>query len=211
MIFSAAAQLEAILQSGCLPTDRRFSADEIRLLSLHYQLILKWNERLHLTTITKPAEFVERHICEAALAASLLGEDVEQVWDLGSGAGIPGLPIAVLRSDLNVTLVESSRSKAIFLEEVIAALSLRNVSVRNERIESIPVLPSAACLTARAVDRMEKLLPLILKIGNSASQLLIFGNVELEKIIRQNVALKTVTSYLLPQSANRFLIEVRST
>ena len=169
---SKVAQLEAILCNG---GGRDFSEQEIQQLSRYYQLVLKWNQRLHLTTLTQPEQFFQRHVFESALAESHLLPAVRQLWDLGSGLGIPGLPLAVLRPDLQVYLVESGRNKVFFLEEVVATLELANVRVVESRIESLETLPDDSCLTARAVEKMEQILREMLRIGEGSLQMVILG------------------------------------
>jgi 16S rRNA (guanine527-N7)-methyltransferase len=185
----------------------------VKLLAKHYELTLKWNNRLHLTTLTQPQDFFERHILESAFAESLILPCVNQVWDLGSGLGAPGLVIAVLRPDLTVHLVEASRNKAVFLEEVVENLRLTNVKVVRSRLESIESLPAESCLTVRAIEGMEKLLPEIMRLGAGASQILIFGA---KRLADQAGKILTgrwrIGSSLIPGSDRRYLINLaRST
>src|SRR5262245_29979262 len=114
-----------------------FTEAEADLLSKYYELVLKWNKRLHLTTLTQPQEFFERHILESAFAEILILPSVNQVWDLGSGLGVPGIVIAVLRPDLAVHLVEASLNKSLFLEEATVQLGLKNVDVIKSRFEEL--------------------------------------------------------------------------
>src|SRR5215475_8203011 len=114
-----------------------FAPPKIDLLSKYYELVLKWNKRLHLTTLTQPQEFFERHILESTFSESLILPSVNQVWDLGSGLGVPGMVIAILRPDLIAHLVEANRNKALFLEEAAAHLNLKNVEVIESRLEAI--------------------------------------------------------------------------
>lgn len=179
---SQVAQLEAVLKAGG-SGGKSFSDGETQQLLAYYRLVLKWNKRLHLTTLTEPEQFFQRHILESLLTASYLISTVRQVWDLGSGLGIPGVPIAVFRSDLSVHLVESSRNKALFLEEVVATLGLTNTGVVPARIELLEKLPADACLMARAVEKMERILKQILRVGQESAQVLILGNVALENIV----------------------------
>lgn len=178
---SKVAQLEAMLKAG--GSEKSFLDREIQQLLAYYQLVLKWNNRLHLTTLTRPQEFFQRHLLESALTASCLITIVRQVWDLGSGLGIPGIPIAVFRPDLSVHLVESSRNKELFLEEVVAALELTNTTVVRARIESLQNLPADACLTARAVEKMELMVKQMLRVGRDSAQLLILGSSAIENIV----------------------------
>lgn len=181
MSAAQAAQFEALLKAGS--SSRAFSVRETQQLLAYYQLVLKWNNRLHLTTLTHPEQFFQRHVLEAVLTGSCLIPAVRQVWDLGSGLGIPGIPIAILRPDLAIHLVESSRNKALFLEETVATLGLINTSVIAARIESLEKLPADACLTARAIEKMARMLEQMLKLGQDCAQLLLLGSAELENIL----------------------------
>lgn len=109
---------------------------------------------MNLTTIEPGPETVVRHYCESLFfAAHLPAEEAVSVLDLGSGAGFPGIPMAVLKPSWNVILVESNQKKAVFLRE--SARNLRNVSVRAERIENLAA--GADWLVARAVNPTEVL------------------------------------------------------
>ncbi len=89
---------------------------EVEALREHYELLLHWNRRINLTSVRKPREIVERHFGESLFLAARMPE-VGSVVDVGSGAGFPGLPLAVARRGLKVTLVESVGKKAAFLRE----------------------------------------------------------------------------------------------
>jgi len=192
-----------------------FTEAEIDLLSKFYELTLKWNKRLHLTTLTQPQEFFERHILESAFSQSLILPSVNQVWDLGSGLGVPGMVIAILRPDLVVHLVEASRNKALFLEETAAHLSLKNLKVVESRFETIEGLPEESCLTVRAIEKMEKMIPEILRLGARSAQILIFGAKSLEEKARALIYIndkRKIESSLIPGSNQRYLINIfRST
>jgi 16S rRNA (guanine527-N7)-methyltransferase len=205
--------LEEILRAGERWDRRIFSSAEIDLLSKHYELTLKWNGRLHLTTLTRPQDFFERHILESAFAESLILPSAHQIWDLGSGLGIPGIVIAVLRPDLTVHMVEASRKKAFFLEEVVEALPLINARVVRSRLESIENLPPESCLTVRAVERMEEMLPEVVRLGVRVSQILMFGGQHLEGEARKFLTERwQIESSLIPGSNRRYLINIaRST
>jgi 16S rRNA (guanine527-N7)-methyltransferase len=201
-------QLEDILRKTQKADGTSFSEHETACLSRYFDLVLKWNTRLHLTTLTRPEEFVERHICEAQFAAEKILDSIREVWDLGTGLGIPGIPIAIFRPDLEVKLVESNRAKSIFLEEAVSELRLANVEVVRRRIESLDEMPEVACLTVRAVERMERVLAEVLRIGVRCGQVLVFGNQETEALMRSLVGQEgRIESSLLPGSERRSLIE----
>ena len=135
--------------------------DEQRLLltSTYIDILLKWNARINLTAVRNPEEIVTRHFGESYFAAEVLrsGGVPPTAIDLGSGAGFPGIPLAISMPETQVTLIESSGKKATFLREVVSALELKNVSVFAGRSEEYR--NQAALATMRAVERFEKALP----------------------------------------------------
>ncbi len=122
-------------------------------LSVYLDLLLKWNSRTNLTAIRNPEEIVQRHFGESLFAGLHLGE-CTTLLDFGSGAGFPGLPIAILRPDVAVTLAESQNKKASFLREVIRTLGV-STEVWAARVETLPEARRFECVTLRAVDRMD--------------------------------------------------------
>ena len=129
-------------------------------LSNYLDLLLKWNARTNLTAIRDPEEIVRRHFGESLFAGQNLGTPAPAtLLDLGSGAGFPGLPIALLHPETHVTLAESQNKKATFLREVVRTLSLPNVEVWSARAETLPASRQFHTVTLRAVDNMEAALP----------------------------------------------------
>lgn len=106
-----------------------------RVLMRHYELLRQWNKRLNLTGAATLEEAVIRHYAESLFLATLLPKSARRVADLGSGGGFPGFPLAVLRPDVEVTLVESDQRKAAFLREVSDFAG--NIRVRCIRAESL--------------------------------------------------------------------------
>jgi len=194
-------------------TVKGFSEPEVDLLTKYYELVLKWNDRLHLTTLTRPQEFFDRHILESSLSESLILPSVTQIWDIGSGLGVPGMIIAITRPDLGVHLLEASRNKSLFLEEAVDYLRLNNVVVIESRFEAVKGIPQESCLTVRAIEGMEKMLPKIIRLGTDANQILIFGAKDLEEKARGLIGEhRLIESLLIPGSNRRFVINiVRST
>ena len=121
-------------------------------LSVYLDLLLKWNARTNLTAIRSPEEIVRRHFGESLFAAQHIGP-YSTLLDFGSGAGFPGLPIAILRPDFTVTLAESQNKKATFLREVVRTLALQ-VEVWPARVETMPETRKFDTVTLRAVDNM---------------------------------------------------------
>jgi 16S rRNA (guanine527-N7)-methyltransferase len=111
------------------------SPEQVEALETHYQLLLRWNRALNLTSIKRIEEAVERHYCESLFLGTHLPQGRLRIADIGSGAGFPGFPTAVLRPDCSVTLIESHQRKAVFLRE--ASRSLPNVRVLAKRAEVV--------------------------------------------------------------------------
>jgi 16S rRNA (guanine527-N7)-methyltransferase len=104
-------------------------------LESHYDLLARWNRTLNLTTIRDLPEVIERHYCESIFLAAHLPAGPLRIADVGSGAGFPGLPLAIYRPECSVTLIESHQRKAVFLKE--AARGLSNVRVLARRAEQV--------------------------------------------------------------------------
>ena len=136
------------------PHEQRIPDNLYRQLSAYLDLLLKWNARTNLTAIRDPQEIVRRHFGESLFAARHLGAP-ETLLDLGSGAGFPGVPIALLRPEIAVTLAESQHKKASFLRETVRTLHLANVEVWAARAETLPVARRFHTVALRAVDDME--------------------------------------------------------
>ena len=130
------------------------SSELLPKLVKYLDLLLRWNTRTNLTAIREPEEIVRRHFGESLFAASHLGPEVPTLLDLGSGAGFPGIPIALLRPEIAVTLAESQNRKATFLREVARTLSLTNVAVWAGRTEEMPSDRRFDTVALRAVDKM---------------------------------------------------------
>src|SRR5260370_15684036 len=95
--------------------------DDIERLCSYYELLLKWNPRLHLVAPCSPEEFAVRHVLESLVVLSHLSRGA-LVIDVGSGAGLPIIPCLVVRRDLRATLIDSSQKKAVFLGEAFRQL-----------------------------------------------------------------------------------------
>ena len=111
------------------------SPEQVQVLEGHYRLLVLWNRRLNLSAVTGLEEAVERHYCESLFLGAHLPPGPLAIADIGSGAGFPGLPVAVLRPKCSVTLIESHQRKAVFLRE--ASRGLPSVRVLAKRAEDV--------------------------------------------------------------------------
>jgi 16S rRNA (guanine527-N7)-methyltransferase len=127
------------------------SEEQLRVMDAHWDLLLKWNRKMNLTRITGPEEAALRHYGESLFLGHHLSAG--RIVDIGSGAGFPGVPVAVLRLDCQVDLVESTQKKAAFLME--AARGLGNVRVLARRGDQVSA--EYDWMISRAVDPGEVL------------------------------------------------------
>jgi 16S rRNA (guanine527-N7)-methyltransferase len=113
-------------------------ADAHGQLLQYVKLLVKWNRTYNLTAIRDPLAMVTQHLLDslAVLPHLPLGPDQGRVADAGSGAGLPGIPLAIARPGWRVTLAESSQKKAAFLRQAAIELALANLEVHEGRVES---------------------------------------------------------------------------
>jgi 16S rRNA (guanine527-N7)-methyltransferase len=142
------ARLNTLLkQAGLEPVDSGVAAQ----FEIYVSLILRWNARLNLTALRDEDAILSRHLIESIVVAQLLPAGITTLLDFGSGAGLPGIPIALCRSEIAVTLAESQGKKAAFLQEAVRVLGL-TARVHAGRAETLAV--KFDCVALRAVDRM---------------------------------------------------------
>lgn len=133
-------------------------------LLAYLALLVRWNRAYNLTAIRDPHDMVARHLLDSLVlhpfVAGLAARN-GRLADLGTGAGLPGIPLALVHPRLQVTLVESSGKKARFLREAVRTLGLANVRVAQSRIEALDEPGTFDAITARALAT----LPLLVTLG----------------------------------------------
>lgn len=143
-------KLNALLvEAGQSPLSR----DTARDFETYFELLRRWNERINLTAIRTEGEILRRHFVESIAVARALPFGIGTLLDFGSGAGFPGIPIAIVRPEIAVVLAESQVKKAAFLREAARSLNVP-VEIFAGRAETI--VRKFHCVTLRAVDRMQE-------------------------------------------------------
>jgi 16S rRNA (guanine527-N7)-methyltransferase len=183
--------------------------DEMRLraISTYIDLLLKWNSRINLTAIRDPGEIVQRHFGESLFAAQfmLTQKSVATAIDLGSGAGFPGVPFAMLAPDVEITLIESQQKKATFLKELIYTLGLKNLKVFSDRAESYPAMADLVML--RAVERFEQALQMTIRLTRTGGRIaLMIGSGQVEPARRLGSAVNWSDPVQMPRGHSRELL-----
>jgi 16S rRNA (guanine527-N7)-methyltransferase len=181
----------------------QLSNDDVDRLTSYYELVLKWNPRLHLVGPCSPEEFATRHILESLVLLKHLSHD-GLIADVGSGAGLPIIPCLIVRADLRATLVESSQKKAVFLKEALKRLPNPEAHrVLATRFEDTTTL-EAEFVSCRALDRFQQLLPKLIDWAPASSTLLLFAGPALREKIE--ALLPSARAELIPGSEERFLM-----
>jgi len=110
------------------------SAEQLHRLEEHYLLLTRWNQKVNLTRIESQEDAIRLHYCESLYLAKFLPPQSMRIADVGSGAGFPGIPVAVFRPDCTVDLIEANQRKAVFLRQATAGLA--NIHVVAQRAEA---------------------------------------------------------------------------
>jgi 16S rRNA (guanine527-N7)-methyltransferase len=182
------------------------TADAIEQLSQYYELLSRWNARVHLVAPCSPQEFASRHVLESLTALRHLPQSAI-VAEVGAGAGLPVIPCLICRPDLRAILIESAQKKAVFLREALAQSGAASrASVLNERFETVPT-PAVDVVTCRAIERFDEMLRKLLKWSPSPATLLLFGAQRLDKRI-EGLGFNA-TKELMPHSEKRYLYVVK--
>jgi 16S rRNA (guanine527-N7)-methyltransferase len=128
-------------------------------LDSYLDLLVKWNEKINLTSEKTSSEILHRHIFDSLQYARVIAPN-DNIMDIGSGAGFPGVPLKIVYPSLALTLVESQRKRCSFLESVVFNLDLKNTRVLNARAEKILPKPRVGVVILRAVSDIKTCLDL---------------------------------------------------
>jgi 16S rRNA (guanine527-N7)-methyltransferase len=130
----------------------RLKQEQAHQLDAYLQLLAKWNKTYNLTSVRDESQWVERHLMDSL--AVLPWVKGTHILDVGSGAGLPGIPLAVALPDSRFTLLDANSKKTRFLRQVMLQLPLNNVRVVQERIERFNDSEAFETITARAFSSL---------------------------------------------------------
>ena len=174
--------------------------DEIRnntKLQEYKRMVIETNEVLNLTAITDSFEFDVKHLYDSLLISDYFDYKFKNIMDLGSGAGFPGIPLAILLKDTNFYLVEPTKKRCDFLTRVKDALNLTNVTIINKRSEDLDINFRGYFdfIVTRAVSRLNILLEISLPFLKTNGYLICYKGIKYqEEINDSNIALKVLNS-----------------
>ena len=118
-----------LLRQAAAEVGVTLSDQQIQKLDTYAALLVEWNEKMNLTAITDPHDVAVKHFADSLSAAPLLPSSKFSLVDVGTGAGFPSVPLAIVRPDMQVTLLDSLNKRLVFLQEVCRELGLSAVTV----------------------------------------------------------------------------------
>ncbi|MGI9533577.1 MAG: 16S rRNA (guanine(527)-N(7))-methyltransferase RsmG [Thermodesulfobacteriota bacterium] len=174
-------KLESLIDKGTRELGVHLDNIQIQKFINYLMLLKQWNNKVNITSITDDKDIVIKHFLDSLSVSNLLNNDTN-LLDIGSGGGFPGLPLAIVQPELNVTLLDSVQKKAVFMKEVVRNLGLNNVEVVQGRAEDKKnkiKRNSFGSVITRAVSGIKEVLDLSLPyIKNDGKVLLMRGKEE---------------------------------
>ena len=147
-----------LLRSGVQQLGLNINEVQLNQLLQFIELLGKWNKTYNLTAIEDTEEVISKHILDSlSVHEHLAGDDI---LDVGSGAGLPGIPLAITNHKKNFTLLDSNVKKTRFMQQVVIELKLQNVQVEHQRIETFQagINHSFSTVVSRAFAKSDKLI-----------------------------------------------------
>lgn len=194
-----------ILTEGLTFLNLDMSADKLELLLQFIALIEKWNKAYNLTAIRDKEEMARLHILDSlAILPYLHGK---RLIDIGTGAGLPGIPLAIYRPDMEFVLLDSNAKKTRFVQQAILELKLKNVSVLHSRVEEYQPAQGFDTVVSRAFASMSEIMKLTSHLLNEQGLLLAMkGQPPVEELAELNQSYRVVPIVVPHVEAERCLV-----
>jgi len=170
-------------------------------LHLYAHLLAEWNKTMNLTAIDKEDEIIEKHFYDSIIPAKVFDFHKKALIDVGTGAGFPGLVLAIIFPDLKVTLVDSTKKKFEFLAEVKSQLSLKNVDFINGRAEELKQFREKFDVaTARAFSSLDVIIEVCIPLVKVGGTLIAMKSSKADEEIKSSkIALQKLESKIVEE------------
>ena len=191
--------------------DILLNQEQINQFYLYMQILLEWNEKINLTAITKPEEIILKHFVDSITIAKYLKSNAK-IIDVGTGAGFPGIPIKIIREDIQVTLLDSLNKRINFLNEIIEKLELVQIQTIHNRAEeagkSKKYRENFDIATSRAVANLSTLAEYLLPFVKQGGQVIAMKGATIEEELEASQKaikvlggkIKKIDTFCLPKS-----------
>lgn len=195
-----------------LPSDLPHRDPLISKAATHLALIAEVNDHMNLTRLTSPREAAIKHVYDSVMPWQCFRE-AKRILDAGTGAGFPGVPLALALPEVQFTLSESIQKKARFVESVVDSLELPNVRVTHQRAEDVATTQQIDVITARAVAPTHRILDIFRKPLKRGARLILYKGPDIEAELaeaeKQHVCARVLCRYELPEGlGTRSLLEI---
>lgn len=142
------------------------NSEQIEKFDNYYRLLIEWNKKINLTAIINYEDVIKKHFLDSILLLKVYSKDLftsKNIIDVGTGAGFPGLPLAIMLPDAEFTLVDSLNKRIEFLKEVIDILKINNITLIHSRAEELGINSDHREKYDICVSRAVAALPLLLE------------------------------------------------
>ena len=191
-----------------------FTEEQLQKFYQYMNLLIEWNEKINLTAIVEPKEIILKHFIDSLTIIKYI-EPNKSVIDIGTWAGFPGIPVKIMREDLDITLLDSLNKRIHFLNEVIQKLELKNITAIHARIEEFAknkqYREAFDVATSRAVANLTTLSEYMLPMVDLKGMAICMKGSEInEEISKSKNSIKLlggkidkIEEFTLPKSDNR--------
>ena len=202
-------EFEDRIKEYALEMNINISNEQIEKFYNYMQLLLDWNEKINLTAIIEPKEIILKHFIDSLTILKYIEKD-SKVIDVGTGAGFPGVPLKIMRDDIEITLLDSLNKRINFLEEVIKQLELTKIQAIHGRAEEFgkKQRESFDIVTSRAVANLSTLSEYLVPLAKIGGKCICMKSMNIEEELNQaqkaisllggNV--ENIEKFLLPKS-----------
>ncbi|MBB3048684.1 16S rRNA (guanine527-N7)-methyltransferase [Litorivivens lipolytica] len=199
-----------LLERGLKALDLDLSETQTDLLLRYLALLVKWNRAYNLTAIRDPQEMVIKHLLDSLTVVPYITR--QRLLDVGTGAGLPGIPLAIVYPDKQFELLDSNGKKTRFLTQVVAELGLPNVRVHNLRIESGQLEPVYEGILSRAfaslADMTRDCGPLLIQGGELLAMKGVYPTEELSQLPKPYIVKSSHALAVPGLTGDRHLIKI---
>lgn len=164
------------LKDALTQVDIPYTENHIKCFLKYLDLLNDWNQRQNLTRITSPESQIYGHIVDSLLAASFFTE--RNILDVGSGAGLPGIPLAIIKPTAQLVLLDAQQKRISFLRQVCHELDLNNVSLVHQRIQDYHPIQKPELITCRALTSIDNIIAWTQHLKTDSNRIIAYKTIQ---------------------------------
>lgn len=211
---------KSLLKSGLAEMNIDCSEKKSTLLIDYLQIFHKWNKSYNLSAIREPEQMVTRHLLDSLTLVPFLQKriakenNIKNIIDVGTGGGLPGVPLAIMFPNVKITLLDSNGKKTRFLFQTIVELALKNIRVENKRVEEFIPEKKFSIVTSRAFANLSEMVKgsqhLLEKNGEYWAMKGIYPEKEIKDCASQALLIESNKLYVPKSIEERYLIRLKN-